>query len=285
MTIIAVSLMAAATPTPAPTPSPDGQGLWGDVTCDQSAAGCDLDAGSRPSASTVPRSTASAKPTAPSASSQPICSTYPDVTGGLRDYWVLHHGLQPNQRLILRYCEPGGPNFIVLGPRGGANEPAVPDPAVRAASARDRLKLLAPGLGISPVGDQLVGLPMWLWIDRGSWRSVSASTAVPGVTTTATATPSSVTWSTGDGNTFTCQGAGAVYTAATPPGAASPDCGYVFRSPSPPEGFRLTATVHWSVSWQGAGRAGVFPDLVSTAAVTVHVLRVPAVNVLPGGGQ
>ena len=131
----------------------------------------------------------------------------------------------------------------------------------------------------------LVGLPTWLWIDPATWRRISAAARVPGVTTTATAAPLSVVWAVGDGSTVTCRGAGTVYTAATPPWAASPDCGYVFRSPSPPEGFRMTATVHWSVSWQGAGRAGVFPDLVSTTAVTVHVLRVPAVNVLPGGGQ
>ena len=156
---IAISLLAAATPTPAPTPSPDGQGLWGDVTCEQSAAGCELHAGSRGSAPTAPRSTRSAKPATRSQSSQPVCMTYPEVTGGLRDYWVLHHGLQPNQRLILRSCQPGGPEFIVLGLPSKANEPPVPDPTVQAASTRDKLVLPAPGLGISPAGESACRTP------------------------------------------------------------------------------------------------------------------------------
>ena len=162
-----------------PTPSPDGQGLWGDVTCEQSAAGCELHAGSRESAPTAPRSTRSAKPAARSQNSQPVCMTYPEVTGALRDYWVLHHGLQPTQRLILRSCQPGGPEFIVLGLPNKMNEPAVPDPTVQAASTRDKLVLPAPGLGISPIGDQLVGLPMWLWIDPVVMAPVSASTQCP----------------------------------------------------------------------------------------------------------
>ncbi len=272
--------VTGAAPTP-PEPTPPGGGAWANINCESSPGGCDIDTGIV--ASSAARPTPAPARHGP-VGTQPTCTSYPDVEGGVRDYWIAHHGLRTDQRLILRICQPGGPEFLVLPGRPPADAPAT-NPATVAATARDRLNLPAPILGVSPVGDQLIGLPTWLWIDPATWRRISAAARVPGVTTTATAVPLSVVWAVGDGSTVTCRGAGTVYTAATPPGAASPDCGYVFRSPSPPAGFRMTATVHWSVSWQGAGRAGVFPDLVSTTAVTVHVLRVPAVNVLPGGGQ
>lgn len=158
-----------------------------------------------------------------------------------------------------------------------------PDPRVLAASARDRLALPAVAVRLSPVGQQLVGLPTWLWIDAVGWRPVSRSASVPGATVTATATPVSVRWATGDGATVVCSGPGTAYSPTVAPEAASPDCGHLYRSVSPAGGLAVSATVTWSVSWSGVGKAGVFPGLASTGTVRADVVDAPAVNVTPGG--
>ena len=44
----------------------------------------------------------------------------------------------------------------------------------------------------------------------------------------------------------------------------------------------VTATVHWAVTWSGAGRAGAFPDMTTTVATTFPVAESQAVNT--GGG-
>jgi len=86
---------------------------------------------------------------------------------------------------------------------------------------------------------------------------------------TATATPVSVTWHPGDGSTVTCQGAGAPYTSADNPAAASPDCGHTYTRSSagqPGGAFQVTATITWDITWQGAGGAGgVLAPLFTTA--------------------
>jgi hypothetical protein len=40
----------------------------------------------------------------------------------------------------------------------------------------------------------------------------------------------------------------------------------------------VTATVHWSVTWAGAGQGGVFPDLTTTATVPVPVAESQALT-------
>jgi hypothetical protein len=87
--------------------------------------------------------------------------------------------------------------------------PAVPDPAVLAALARQTLGLPSPVIRSSPVENalQLTNLPTWLWINPAEWVPESKTATVPGESVTATA-PVSVTWHPGDGSTVTCQGGG-----------------------------------------------------------------------------
>lgn len=82
----------------------------------------------------------------------------------------------------------------------------VPDPAALARQAYDQLRLPSPAIRLSPAGRQLVNLPTWLWLDHAGWGAASATAAVPGESVTATAVPTSVTWSLGDGSSITCVG-------------------------------------------------------------------------------
>jgi hypothetical protein len=162
---------------------------------------------------------------------------------------------------------------------------AAPDPEALAEQARNRLGLDGPRIGMSPVGDQLVRLPTWLWLDAAGWHQAAATAAADGVSVTAVARPVAVVWSMGDGATVTCNGPGTQFKAGGDPKAASPDCGYTYRSrslDSPGGAFRVTATVRWDVSWAGAGRAGVFPGLTTVSATAARVIDIPALTT--GGG-
>jgi hypothetical protein len=162
--------------------------------------------------------------------------------------------------------------------------PALPSPVQIAQIARSQLRLPTPTIATNPAGEQLVTVPTWLWL-AGGWATMSATASVPGVTVTAVATPTSVTWSMGDGSAVTCTGAGTPFPAGGNPMAASPTCGYTYRMSSagqPNQTFAVTATVHWSVTWSGAGQAGVFPDMTTQAAAAFPVAEAQALNTGPG---
>lgn len=162
--------------------------------------------------------------------------------------------------------------------------PALPSPAQLAQVARSQLRLPAPTIAANPAGEQLVTVPTWLWL-AGGWTTMSATASVPGVSVTAMATPTSVTWSMGDGGSVTCAGAGTPFPAGGNPKAASPTCGYTYRVSSaaqPNQAFAVTATVHWSITWSGAGQAGTFPDMTTQAGAAFPVAEAQALNTGPG---
>lgn len=177
------------------------------------------------------------------------------------------------------------PNSLMWVPAGAAApagdpQPAPPSPAQLAEIARKQLQFPTPTIAASPSKEQLVSLPTWLWLS-GGWRPVSATVAVPGVSVTATATPTSVTWSMGDGNTVKCAGPGTPFTAGSDPKASSPDCGHTYNTSSkgqPGQAFPVSATVHWTVTWAGAGQGGTFPDLTTTGTAAFTVAESQALN-------
>lgn len=159
----------------------------------------------------------------------------------------------------------------------GAGAPPPPSPEELAQQAYSQLRLPSPSIAASPEGPQLVRLPTWLWIENG-WEPVSATASVPGVSVTATAKPTKVKWSMGEGGSRTCDGPGTPYSSYRNPRSASPDCGYTYRRASDDVGFRVTATISWSVSWSGAGQSGTFDDLSTSDSTRFVVEEVGAVN-------
>ena len=159
-------------------------------------------------------------------------------------------------------------------PDGEASPAPLPSPAELAAMARNQLRLPTPKINANPAGDQLVSLPTWLWLSSESWDDISATAAVPGVSVTAVARPTSVTWSMGDGGSVTCKGPGTVFPAGADPKSASPDCGYTYRTSSAgqrADAFPVTATVNWTVTWSGAGQGGTFPNMTTSASTAMRV--------------
>jgi hypothetical protein len=169
-------------------------------------------------------------------------------------------------------AQPGGPG------------PTLADLADR---ARNRLRLPTPTIEASPAGDQLVGVPTWLHLAPAGWRAVSATASVPGVTVVALARPRSAVWSMGDGAAVVCAGPGSPFPPGADPASASPDCGHTYRSSSagrPGEAFAVTATVHWEVTWSGAGQTGTFPDLTTTSIAAFRVAEAHALAAETDGG-
>ncbi|WP_331738733.1 hypothetical protein [Embleya sp. NBC_00896] len=160
--------------------------------------------------------------------------------------------------------------------------PAPPSPQEVAQTAVSQLQLPSPVIATNPVGEQIVGVPSWLWIDPASWAPVSATAEVPGVSVTATATPQRVLWTMGDGSTVTCAGPGTAYSTRFAPASASPDCGHTYTRSSatqPGAAYAVSATISWTVTWAGAGQTGVVPGMQTTGQITTRVAEVQAVVV------
>jgi hypothetical protein len=161
------------------------------------------------------------------------------------------------------------------------------DPRAMADRAEQYLPLPAPQISTSPAADHLlvVGLPTWLWVDPSSWKPLSSTVSVTGVTVTVTAVPERVVWQTGDGQTVVCRGPSRAYDPAIPDEQQSTDCSHVYRQTSetaPGHAFQLTATTEWRVSWTvsgatGGGDLGVVRR--TSAPVPVRVGEVQTVNV------
>ncbi len=156
-----------------------------------------------------------------------------------------------------------------------------------AQQAVKHLNLPAPEIRLNPglPAPQVVYVPTWLWINPVSYTARSATASLAGLSVTAVGTPTSVTWTTGDGGRVNC-GAGTAWTPGTDPAAASPDCGHTYtRASRDASGGKYTvrATITWRVTWSGGGASGVEPALTSTSSVQVGVLESAAVNT--GGGR
>jgi hypothetical protein len=173
--------------------------------------------------------------------------------------------------------------MLVFVPNG-STPPAGPpvDPRVLADQAIASLVMRAPEIRMAPPPGStsgLVGLPVWMWTERGerflgpARQSVSAGA----VTVAAVGEVSRIVWDMGDGTTVVC-GAGTPYT----PGVEgeSPDCGHVYAQASSrhvPGGgsWPITATSTWTITWSGGGLSGTETmELSSSAELFVGELHV-----------
>lgn len=161
----------------------------------------------------------------------------------------------------------------------------LPDPAELARQARDKMTLRGADIGSSPGPGKpgLVGMPVWLWNNKSdtTWGPNSATAAVPGLSVTATARVTKITYEMGDGGSVTCTTAGTPYKKSYG-GKSSPDCGYRYTKVStgkPGGKFTVTATSSWKITWQAStGEGGTLPDEVRTSTTTARVGELQVVN-------
>ncbi|CAC36687.1 ATP/GTP-binding protein [Streptomyces sp. NRRL_B-16638] len=160
------------------------------------------------------------------------------------------------------------------------------DPAVLAQQAVDKMTLLGPDIGITPKpgGKGVVGMPVYMWTDKGAetYGPNTASASAGGLTVTATAKVKKIVWTMGDGNTVTCTTAGTPYKAAYGK-EPSPDCGYRYTAPSSTSStgkYHVTATSTWVVDWTvngGGGQGGQLTE-IRNSAVDITVAEVQVLN-------
>ncbi|MFD5728947.1 ATP/GTP-binding protein [Streptomyces sp. NPDC058368] len=166
-----------------------------------------------------------------------------------------------------------------------AAEPPVAkvDPLQLAHEAVEKMKLVGPDIANPrPAGAYAVGVPMWMWVDKGptTYGPSTASATAGAVTVSATARVTKIVWSMGDGSTVTCIGAGTPYKASLGT-KRSPDCGHLYRRSSKNEksgAYHLAATSTWSVDWAvngGGGESGQFTETrVSERDVVIGQVKV-----------
>ena len=193
--------------------------------------------------------------------------------------------LQPGQVYGLVCTDANGQEVVNELRQYTPGEPGTPviDPAVLAQEAESRLVVDPPEVQLSPKTDvnQIVQLPTWMWLTN--WESQSASASVPGVTSTVTARPATVTWDMGNGDEVVCNGPGTPFDFSRPEEGQSTDCSYTYRhsSTSQPGGvYRVSATLTYEVSWsaEGAPGGGALPALSETSSVPVRVMEIHAVE-------
>jgi len=147
-------------------------------------------------------------------------------------------------------------------------------PGELAARAVGEMQLAGPAIGITVTPDKtgLVGVPVWLWtaVTPTTWGPNTATATIPGLSVTATARASQITWDMGDGHRVTCPNAGTPYQRG---GIESPTCDYIYQSSSagqPGNAYALTATSTWEVTWAGGGTSGVL-TVTRSSSTTVRI--------------
>ncbi len=199
-----------------------------------------------------------------------VITDYPDasvdpVDGGA---YVLKCWNQAGHQVldVLRVFDPADPFAGVA-----ATERAVDE-------ARRRLELPAPRPALNPPGEQLVGVPTWLWLDAPPVTG-SATASVAGVAATVTARPTGVRWDMGDGTHLTCD-EGTPYDPSRPPRDQHSSCTHAFTHASTRQAggtYTVTATVTYDVSWTATtGGSGELGALTRSTEVPVRVSEAQA---------
>lgn len=206
------------------------------------------------------------------------------VTPGLRSYDVeqasdLIEGNRYYQECW--YLDTGDLFFADVWDQGPPSDPGV-NARILAQSALSRTAFTVPEPQMAPAvdGEQITGLPTWIWLDRTTWEPVVAQAEAAGVTATVTATPERVEWDMGDGTTVVCDGPGTAWN-FDGPNPDSSDCSHVFQlsSADEPDGrYSGSVTIVWSIAWEATtGESGVFAEGRSSSPLSLAVTELQAV--------
>jgi hypothetical protein len=163
-----------------------------------------------------------------------------------------------------------------------------------ALQAEASIHLPEPTTATDPSSEAVVNLPTWLWIGASGWHAYSVGASVGSVSAVAVATPLSVSWSMGDGQSVICAGPGTPFNSGRPALEQSTNCSYDYPVTSageassdgdPNDGsFAVTATVTWSVTWSSVGAAGGgnLPTLFTSSGFRLRVGQVESIDAIPG---
>jgi len=182
--------------------------------------------------------------------------------------------LPPNSELVVISCNGNylTTEIVQAGqPPAGATAPPVTG-ADLARQAFASFQAPIPNPEFSPT-TSVVGVQTWLWL-QGGWSSRSATAAVPGLSATVTAQPTSVAWNMGDGHQTVCQGPGKAWNPNEP--NATTDCSYTYAAAGR---FTVTVTVTFRTTWSASdGTTGQLGVITGRTTVPITVDEIQAVN-------
>lgn len=165
-------------------------------------------------------------------------------------------------------------------------QPGQAGPSLEAIARRvyDEVPLVFPAPATSPAidGEQITGLPTWLWIDPAGFQTFDASESLAGITVTVTATPKHVSWDMGDGSDPIVCDAGTPYDPTIDETAQHTDCSHLFQHVSADQDggvYHASVTTTWAVEWTATGGwgGGTLPDATRTTTFDLTVDQLQAV--------
>ena len=146
------------------------------------------------------------------------------------------------------------------------------------AEARRRLDLPDPTPRVNPPAYQLVGVPMWMWVDD-PWDRIWATASVGATWAAVSARPVATRWDLPDGETVWCD-RGVVYDIFRSPREQQSECTYVFTRNSADRLFGVIwvqVTVLWHVEWYSSEGGGEpLGTLERSATIPVRVFEAQA---------
>jgi hypothetical protein len=179
--------------------------------------------------------------------------------------------------IYLKICNIGGihPGTITFWSAAPPqNAPTTLTPAQLAQQALASLRLPKPVLHRSPsesnsdhgIPYTWVHLWTWYWTSPVSWRELSKTASLRGISATVTVTPAQLTWEPGDGQpSVSCAGPGRAWTEAdgnAVPSESNGGCGYQYRSVS--DQVSPTLSIRWDVAWTSSvGPGGTLPAMTT----------------------
>ena len=187
----------------------------------------------------------------------PVNPSPPNTGGGLHycgPFWS-----QPDGTLRVDLCDGNG-NYIQTITVEVAKPKPKPDRSQIISSAMGALNPPRPTIHTSPSrhAGLLVQTPTWLWLSPSYWRTYSTTITVMGYTVTIFATPTTVRWKMGNGDSITCVGPGTPWVPGF--GEALSTCRYTYRHSSDGasgDRYRITATVTFVGSFTTTGLGGL----------------------------
>ena len=193
---------------------------------------------------TVERPTDTSPPAEEPAASSPICGPIHGVEGGDISYDI---------------CDSSGNSIQTITVTPTRPRPR-PTQSTVVSSAMGALNPPAPTIHTSPRyrSGLLVQTPTWLWVPPSYWRTYSTTIVVWGYVVTIFATPTTVRWNMGNGDSITCLGPGTPWVPGF--GDALSTCRYTYRHSSDGasgDRYRISATVTFVGSFTTVGLGGM----------------------------
>jgi hypothetical protein len=195
--------------------------------------------------------------------------------GGIGTPVIVNPATGEKSTLYVRLCN-GIYQFVYVGPYS-------PTDIARVAYQRAAALVRKPAVAFSPPIDKMI-VNFETWLGVTPQQPVTATAAIPGLSATVTAEPTSIEWTTGsrvtgDTTKITCEPWGST-------GSSQGGCAWTPAYPSIGKvtgttdlRYHGTVTIVWKVSWQATnGAGGSLGDLRTTTPVAMTVQEIQTIG-------